>query len=101
LAGQAEVGILSKVKAHNKTGDTLRLTMYLLRDGADLSADTFRETANVSPVASQNLASETSATFLMTGKSKRPAWVKDLAEISELTEEVFLAHEFTDFGRGL
>ena len=80
--------ILPRVKAHNKTGDTLRLTMYLLRDGADLSADTFRETANVTPVASQNLASEKSATFLMTGKSKAPAWVKDLAQISELTEDV-------------
>jgi uncharacterized protein (TIGR04141 family) len=66
----------------------MRLTMYLLRDGADLTDDVFRETANVELVNSKNLASDSTAIYIMTGKVKRPDWIAHIDQIADLDAAV-------------
>lgn len=66
----------------------MHLTMYLLREGSDLSEDMFRDTSNAQPVSAKNLNSDISATFIMAGRQKRPDWVRDIEQVAELSADV-------------
>jgi uncharacterized protein (TIGR04141 family) len=66
----------------------MRLTMYLLREGAILDDDVFRATARVTKVESKNLDSDASAIYVMSGRSKSPDWVHHVSQVANFEDDI-------------